>query len=230
MKIIFWSDYACPYCYIGEARLKKAVSQMGLGDSVQYEPRAFELDPAASKTVESDTISRFSRKYRMPLPQAAETVEHISTLGREEGLDFRYATTQYTNTFDAHRLMKLALSKNDPSLADKINTMLFDAYFTRNLRLADADVLIDVGKSAGLAEGEIREMLNSDLFADEVRNDERQAAERGIHGVPFFLFENGLTIPGATSVEDFRRALASQGIAGSSGISAHQCGPDGCQL
>ena len=26
MKITYWSDYACPYCYIGEARLKKVLA------------------------------------------------------------------------------------------------------------------------------------------------------------------------------------------------------------
>lgn len=45
MKIVYWSDYACPYCYIGETRLKKAIKELGLENEVEIETRAFELDP-----------------------------------------------------------------------------------------------------------------------------------------------------------------------------------------
>ena len=45
MKIVYWSDYACPYCYIGETRLKKAIKKLGLENEVEIETQAFELDP-----------------------------------------------------------------------------------------------------------------------------------------------------------------------------------------
>lgn len=230
MKIIFWSDYACPYCYIGEERLKKAIASLGLEGAIDLEPKAFELDPTFPKTPQSDTATRFAAKYRMPLAQAQATIEGISEQGRAEGIDFRYATTRYTNTFDAHRLMKLALHKNDRSVAEKVNTLLFDAYFTLNLVLADHDTLVAVGTKAGLMEEEIRKMLSSNQFAEEVRADEKEAAQRGVHGVPYFLLENGQTIPGAISVEDFRRVI--QGIypGGVGGGKARQCGPNGCEI
>ena len=28
MKISYWSDFACPYCYIGNERLKKAIKDL----------------------------------------------------------------------------------------------------------------------------------------------------------------------------------------------------------
>ncbi|MBP3844973.1 MAG: DsbA family protein [Prevotella sp.] len=49
MKIVYWSDYACPYCYIGETRLKKAIKELGLENEVEIETRAFELDPTTMK-------------------------------------------------------------------------------------------------------------------------------------------------------------------------------------
>lgn len=232
MKITYWSDYACPYCYIGEVRLHKAISEMGLTEEVELVPRAFELDPNASTEVQSDTATRFARKYGLSVPQAMAQIEHISALGREEGIDFRYAETKYTNTFNAHRLMKLALSKNDRELAEKTNQLLFDAYFTKSLKLADENTLLAVAKLAGLPEDEVREMLATDRFADEVRADEQEAHRRGIHGVPYFLFENGCVIGGATSVQGFKDALAlARGNAGgSSPMAGEQCGPDGCKL
>ena len=49
MKITYWSDYACPYCYIGETYLKQAIADLGIGDQVEVEMKAFELDPDACK-------------------------------------------------------------------------------------------------------------------------------------------------------------------------------------
>ncbi|MBD5607680.1 MAG: DsbA family oxidoreductase [Desulfovibrio sp.] len=224
MKIAYWSDYACPYCYIAEARLFAALRELGLEASVELEPRAFELDPGASKVVQSDTLTRFARKYRLSETEAQAQIDHISHLGREAGLDFRYATTRYTNTFDAHRLMKLALSTGDKEIAKKTNKLLFDAYFTKNLELADHKVLLDVGRAAGLDEKAVREVLDSDRFGQEVRRDEREAAELGVRGVPFFVFPGGVTIPGAISQADFAALLKRQAMAG---VGA-QCGPDGC--
>lgn len=227
MKIVYWSDYACPYCYIAEARLRSAIDELGIGEEIELEPRAFELDPAAPKTCESDTLTRFARKYRLPLAEAKAQIEHISALGREAGLDFRYANSRYTNTFDAHRLMKLALSI-DKKLAGKVNEALFAAYFVKNLELADREVLLGVARETGIDENLAREVLDSDRFADEVRADERGAAERGVRGVPYFLFPNGVVIPGAISKSDFVDLLRRE--TGAERFAAAQRGPDGCSL
>lgn len=232
MKIKYWSDYACPYCYIAEARLHKAIEDMGIKDQVELEPKAFELDPSAPADVQSDTASRFASKYRLSLAEAMSQIEHIAAFGRAEGIDFRYASTLYTNTFNAHRLMKLALSKNDKELAEKTNQLLFDAYFTKNLKLADNETLLAVGKLAGIAENEIGDLLQSDVFGAEVRQDEHEAAQIGVRGVPYFVFPGRFTVPGAISKDDFKRALerslASEN--GANSIFGHQCGPDGCLL
>ncbi len=67
MKLTIWSDFACPYCYIGETRLQKAIEEAGLKGEVDIDFRAFELDPNASKEVVSDTPERFAKKYRLSL-------------------------------------------------------------------------------------------------------------------------------------------------------------------
>lgn len=231
MKIKFWSDFACPYCYIGEKRLHDAIDALGVGDQIELEPMAFELDPGAAKTVQSDTATRFANKYRMPLAEAKAQIAHISQLGRECGLDFNYADSQYTNTFDAHRLMKLA-EKKDRKIMEKLNFLLFDAYFAKSEKLADHSVLLRLGKEAGLDEAEIKALLNSDEFGREVRDDEMAAARAGVHGVPYFVFEDGVVIPGAASQKDLEavisRALKGAKIGGQG--YGQSCGSDGCKL
>ena len=233
LKIVYWSDYACPYCYIGEARLKKAVRELGIEEQVEIETRAFELDPTAPKEVETVTLDRFAQKYRLSEEEAQEQIDHISQLGRDEGIDFRYATTLYTNTRDALRLTKLAQAKGDAALTRRLSDLLFDAYFTRNEKLAEHGVLLRIAREAGLDEAEAKAVLESDKYDDEVRFDEREAMMYGVHGVPFFVINGKFTIPGALSVRAFKGTLEramKEADENTVNEDAHQCGPDGCRL
>ena len=238
MTITIWSDFACPYCYIGEERLTKAVEELGMTDDVKIDFRAFELDPTAPKEVTTTTPERFAMKYRLSVPDAEKQIEQISALGREIGIDFRYATTQYSNTFDAHRLMKLAEHEYDYKTVLKLNHLLFDAYFTKNLVLADHTVLEAIAKEAGMDQNKVKEVLDSDRYADDVRMDEREAQMRGVHGVPYMVFNGEFAVPGAMSVEGMksalqraqRRILENEQAAAENGERPHVCGPDGCRL
>ena len=194
MKIVYWSDYACPYCYIGGARLKKALK--GLDFPVEIEMKSFQLDVTAPKKSNGDTQTRFANKYGISFAQAGLQIEVISKMGRDEGLDFKYATTLFTNTMDAHRLTKLAQSKNDPVLTEKLIENLFKAYFTDNKELADIKVLQDIGGKSGLNSLEVKNLLESSQFEEDVKKDEYEAFQRGIHGVPFYIIDGKYTISG----------------------------------
>ncbi|MDY2956522.1 MAG: DsbA family protein, partial [Lachnospiraceae bacterium] len=41
IKITYWSDYVCPFCYIGEIRLLKAIEKLGIADQVELDMRSF---------------------------------------------------------------------------------------------------------------------------------------------------------------------------------------------
>ena len=231
MKITYWSDYACPYCYIGEARLKKAIADIPELKDVEIEMKAFQLDPSAGEHAAGDTQTRFAHKYGISMQEAGETIEHISQMGIAEGLDFKYATTLFTNTMDAHRLTKLAQSKNDLELAEKIIEAFFKAYFTDNKELADKELLQKIGEDAGLDAEEVKEVLSSDKYKDEVLLDEREAARYGIHAVPFFVVGQ-YGISGAQSVDGMKATIMkvmeeSAGAVTEQGMS---CGPDGCHI
>lgn len=239
MILTIWSDFACPYCYIGETRLEKAIEELGLKDQVQIDYRAFELDPTAPKEVVGGTPERFAMKYRLSLEDAKKQIEEISRLGRELGIDFRYATTNYSNTRDAHRLMKLAEAKYDRKTVDHLNKALFDAYFTKNLVLSDHEVLLKTAESVGMKPDEVKAVLDSDQYDDEVRFDEREAGMRGVRGVPYIVFGGDFAVPGAMSIEGFKSALErelrkqakeSETNNSDAGERPHICGPDGCQL
>ncbi|MBQ7501423.1 DsbA family oxidoreductase [bacterium] len=231
MKIVYWSDYACPYCYIGEVRLKKALAELPGAGNVQLEMKAFQLDSNAGQHAAETTAVRFAQKYALTLTEAERRIEAISRLGQREGLDFKYASTLFTNTLDAHRLTKLAQSQKDPELAEKVIDALFKAYFTDNKELADKELLQKLGESCGLKADEVRELLASDKYKDEVIRDEQEAARSGIHGVPLFVIGR-YAVSGAQSTDDLKNVIArvlaeETPEAPKAGIS---CSSDGCRI
>ena len=231
IKISYWSDYACPFCYIGEKRMKNLLKELNLEDKFEFIFRCFELNPSASKNVESKTDERFAKKYMITIEQARNRIESINNLGKEEGIDFKYDSTLYTNTFDAHRLTKLVQSKGNYENISKLINLLYDAYFTKNLKLADRDVLINIGTQVGCTKEEIEKLLDNDDFGKEVRKDEEDGYNEGVHGVPYFIIGDLYIINGAESKEIMKKKLIN--AINNEKESNHKfegmtCGPDGC--
>lgn len=233
MNITYWSDYACPYCYIGVTHLLKALEGLGIADETSLTMLAFELDPDAPLVCETDTVERFGAKYGLTHEEALARVEGISKLGREAGIDFRYATTRSTSTFDAHRLTKLAYDRY-PELAEILELHLYDAYFTENLELADKDVLREVALRAGLSEKDVEWVLDSDAYATEVRRDELAAARLGVHGVPYFVLDGKAVVPGCASEGQLRELveglIAEETTRSDEAEGVGACGPNGCSF
>lgn len=226
ITIEYWSDYACPFCYIGITNLNKAIELAGMEDEVKLIMKSFELDPYASKEYVEPTVTRFARKYGLSQSGAAQRIESISQMGRQAGLDFRYANTRYTNTFEAHRLHKLA-EKEYPQAVNVLNDALYKAYFTDSKELANHEVLCDLAKQAGLDENRILEVLNSDEFGEDVRNDEYQASLAGVHAVPYFQIGNQI-VQGAAAPQDLAQVLKE--AAKSQAFSGASCSIDGCEI
>lgn len=209
MKITYWSDYACPYCFIGEVRLDKAIAQLQsrgeLPDNIEIELKAFQLDPNAPLTSAGPTQERFAKKYGISYEKAGEQVQKISQLAAEEGIGFDYADTLFTNTTDAHRLTKY-VQQNAPELADSLKKAIYKAYFIEQKELANREVLISIANKVGL-DTDVAAFLEGEEFKAEVIADQEEASSLGVRGVPYFVINDKYAIPGAMSQQDFENAL-----------------------
>ncbi len=228
MKVTYWSDYACPYCYIGETRLKNAIEQTGLKDLVEVEMKAFELNSGAPREVVGPTLDRFAKKYGLTKDAAAARIEGISQLGRAEGIDFNYATTLNTNMLDAHRLTKLAHSLGNTQFEE----LCYEAYFVKNLVMSDHDVLRSLAAQAGLPEADVERVLSSNEYENAVRADEQKAFSMGVHAVPYFVFDGKYAISGCYPTEDLVKILQTsyEEALEEAVATGAACGPDGCAL
>lgn len=194
MKVEIWSDVVCPWCSIGKARFESALERFEHRDEVEVVWRSFELDPDAPLVREGDLATHLAQKYGMSYEESQANLARVTGLADAEGLDFRFDQARNGNTFDAHRLIHLAAKHG---LQDEAKTRLFKAYLTEGRVVGDPDTLLDVGTEIGLDPDEVKSMLANDDFDYDVRNDERQAAAFGIHGVPFFVLDRKYGLSGA---------------------------------
>ena len=207
IKILYWSDFICPYCYIAEQRMKNVMKELNIEDKFEFKLLSFELDPSAPKERKLNIVENFAKKYYMPIEQAQKTVDHINQLGRGEGIDFKYDTCRGGNTFKAHRLAKYIESKGNYENTEKMVNILYDAYFTKNLLISDEKVLIELGFQVGCSQEEIQKLLAGDDFSKEVRKDEEAGYEEGVHGVPYFMVDGKEVINGCVSKAEMKEVL-----------------------
>jgi len=90
-----------------------------------------------------------------------------------------------SNTFDAHRLVLFAQNHHS-ELADKVVTLLFQAYQEKGLNVAKKEVLLEVAAEAGLPVEETSQFLDSQAGKEEIRTQDTEAKRRNISGVPHF--------------------------------------------
>lgn len=204
MKIEVWSDFVCPFCYIGKRRLEQALEPFPHREDVEIVFRSFELDPNAPNETPLTIHEIIANKYGISLEEAKRANADIGRQAEAVGLTFRFDTMKPTNTFDAHRLAQYA---NEKGKLQDVVERLFYAYFTESKRISDRNVLLAIAEAAGLDRTEAEEVLASGRYTQEVRRDEEEAAALGVRGVPFFVLNRKYAISGAQPVEVFRQAL-----------------------
>ncbi|MBX9425950.1 MULTISPECIES: DsbA family oxidoreductase [Streptomyces] len=232
MRVEIWSDIACPWCYIGKARFEKGLADFAHREGVEVVHRSFELDPNRAKGDTGPVLEMLARKYGRTLDEARAMEAHVASNAHAEGLDYRTEGRDHGNTFDIHRLLHLA---KDRGLQNELLDLAYRANFAEERSVFDPETLVTLGVEAGLDETEVRAVLADDsAYAEAVRADEREAAELGANGVPFFVLDRRYGISGGQPAEVFTQALeqAWQGrVLQPVGSGAEVCGPDGsCEV
>ena len=138
------------------------------------------------------------------------------------GIDFCFTDPSKTanklvsNTFAAHRLVYLAQNKYADA-ADRLVTLLFQAYQEKGLNLSKKDVLLDVAQEAGLPRDEVARFLDSDEASAEIRREDTEAKDSRIGGVPHFsirgpTFELTESLLKTWSVRQLKSKLQRRGV------------------
>ncbi|MDB5905936.1 MAG: DsbA family protein [Massilia sp.] len=222
-KIVITSDYLCPWCFIGQDRLFKAIDAMGPRFSAELEWHPYELNPEMPET---GMDRKQYRSGKFGWEKSLMLDSQVTAVGKQDGLTFDYANVlRAPNTRMAHRLTEFAHAVGK---AREFSTAVFEAYFSLGKDIGDREVLLDIAKDVGIDRNEAVAFLDNNGGLESVRNAQKAAVFAGVRGVPNFLIGND-AIEGAQSVvllEGALRAAVAEGAQGSAeaGVSSSQCG------
>jgi predicted DsbA family dithiol-disulfide isomerase len=203
MKIDFVSDVSCPWCAIGLHALERALERIeDIRADLYFQP--FELNPNMQPEGQ-DINEHLAQKYGATPEQSERNREAIRARGEEVGFAFRMdKRSRIYNTFDAHRLLHWA---GEEGRQRELQHALFRAYFTNGENPGSHEVLLRLAREAGLDPRRAEEILSSDEYADETREQERFYLDQGIQSVPSIIVNDRYLIQGGQPVEVFEQAL-----------------------
>jgi predicted DsbA family dithiol-disulfide isomerase len=203
MKVEVYSDIACPWCYIGKHRFEQALAQFPAAAAVEVVYRPYQLDPGAP------AAARPHREYldQRYGPQSAQMDARVAQLGKDAGIDFDFDAALHVNTFDGHRLLRLALTGYGPRTQAELKEKLLAARFADGGNVGDHAQLADLAAAVGIDRQRALDYLGTDEGAAETTAELARARAIGVTSVPTFVFEGTWAVAGAQEVDTFRDVL-----------------------
>lgn len=213
LRVDVVSDVMCPWCLIGWLKFQHVIAHyQGVIDfDVRWRP--FELNP----DMPADGVNAteyLAQRYGVSKEQSAGNRRNMADTARELGFAFHWgADFRMRNSFNAHRLLSWAEAVDDARVAQArqhqtaLKMALFRAHFSEEKDVNDKDILIAAARVAGLDGDKARRILESDDYGDVVRAEQQQWRENGVNGVPAFILDGRMMVPGAQEPEVFMRVI-----------------------
>lgn len=198
------SDVVCPWCFIGQKRLDKALASLpDIDATVHWRP--YQLDP----TIPPEGMDR--RQYMIGKFGSDERIREIHAriipLGEADGITFDFdAIKVAANTLDAHRVIRWAGVEGD-EIQGRLVRSLFELNFEGGANIGDHKVLVDAACEIGMDAAVVESLLASDADRDAVSAEVATASRMGITGVPCFLLEGKYAVMGAQEVDRLADAI-----------------------
>lgn len=202
MKVQIWSDFVCPFCYIGKHQLEKAIKEMD--EDVEIEIMSYELDPDYVDKPDLDIHEAMADKNNQPIEKTRETHRQVEEMAKDVGLTYNYETMKYSNTFKAHKVFQKAKEIGKGNIFSEI---LMESFFTNGLYLNDEETLIELADKVGISKDDVLKVLSSDEYSLKVRQDEQWARTIEAKGAPHFVIDDKVSVSGAQGSEVFKEAM-----------------------
>jgi predicted DsbA family dithiol-disulfide isomerase len=203
IKVDIWSDVQCPWCYIGKRKFEAGLASSGVPVTVEY--HSFELAPDTPLDFVGSPTDYLVDRKGLPRERAVQLNDRVTTIAAEAGLEYHLDRAQQVNTIRAHELTHFAKSQGRQL---EMVERLFRAYFTEGRNIGRVEELVALAAEVELDAEQAEQALTENTFLPFVKADARRAAGLGIHGVPFFVFDDTYGVSGAQAAETFAAVLS----------------------
>lgn len=204
MKIEIWSDFVCPFCYMGKTKFEMALNEFEHKDEVEVVYRSFELNMSGESVKGKDIHQVIADKYHISYEDARRNNDMIVKAAAEVGLHYRFDLLKLNSTGLAHEIIQYAKIRGKEK---ELVNRFFKGYFEEGLDIGDRESLLKLVEEAGLDIADLTRQLDNQRLKSEVRKDEDMAERLNINAVPYFLIDNWYSVSGAQNVDTFLHAL-----------------------
>lgn len=196
-----FTDYACPWCYLGRARLQKLASELSFSIHTVH----YQLSPDTPP--EGREIAGYLRARGVNVQEASARLMALMDL---EGLPWN--VSPHRMAYNTQRAQELAAFAEANGVGEPIHDALFKAFQVDNVNVYELDVLVEIAVSVGLDAVAARTALEAQTFAATVARDQLTAREIGVTSVPTFV-AGGRGVVGAQPLDALRQLVASAIVA-----------------
>ncbi len=199
--LVIYSDYVCPFCYLGKASLETYRDQADQAPEVEWRP----FDLRARKRTEDNEIDHDvpDGKDEAYYARAKANVERLAD---EYGVEMTLDIAEDVDAWDAHKVALHLEHEGDDETLKAWHDTVFDALWKHGRDIGDPDVLVDIGQHVGLDEDAVRQAIASERLEGALEERFAKAHRQGISGVPTFAYGQ-LAIPGAIPPENIEKLV-----------------------
>lgn len=195
VHVKIYSDYICPFCYIGFLRLEKLRGEY----DVDVDWRFLEIHP--DNPPEGKPVTELG----YPPDHWAMLMANLSRMAEAEGVTL----PERTFTTNSRRALKLAQAvwEEQPGVFETLNREMYEAYFLRGENIGDPAILESLAASCGVDPAVVQRAWSEPHYEEVLEGNQRNAMQLRITGTPTYVFENQV-YSGAIPFETMRDASA----------------------
>ena len=185
------SDYICPWCYVGLARLERLRQEF----EVTLTACAFDLRPG----IPPEGIAREEASKGKTYPPGY--LDNLRQTALDAGIDLKRPPL-VPNTRKAHEATEFTRDNGGDLWG--VQRALFRAYFEEEQDIGDTDVVVRACEDAGVDADALREALDEGRYSEEIEKQMEWGRSNGVTGVPTTIFNGRFAVVGAQDVELLR--------------------------
>jgi predicted DsbA family dithiol-disulfide isomerase len=207
------SDLVCPWCYVGQKRLKVAIQQFkqeGNDTNFTIKWKPFLLNPNTPKQG-NNRAQYFKQRFGISDLKQHPMSKHLLDAGESVDIHFQLDKPEVvSSSIDGHRLLDTTLKQDGNEKQDQVAADLFSKYFEQGIDIGNDDILKQVAETHNVKLPE--DFFTNEQQIKEIKQSYEEAQLEGVTGVPFFTFyvphnSQRFTVSGAQNPSTFLQIL-----------------------
>jgi predicted DsbA family dithiol-disulfide isomerase len=163
----------------------------------------------------TEGVSRYewykAEKYNDSAERMQMYIDYVTTLGKDNGIEFDFKEGAIANTFHAHRVLQHLQNHYSPEAAILALWSLYKSYFSEGQHPSSSSTLVKAYLAAGIDEDRAKRIVqDEEIEARKTKESIQEQVGNAVDSVPHVVFEGRrrvFTLVGAKGVGEYEKVL-----------------------